>query len=495
MIKKNCIKLLCFWGILGLSLVQGVAQVSQMPNILLLHADDMSWRDCEPYGNPDVITPNITRLAEQGMTFNNMHTSTAMCAPTRMQLYTGIYPVRNGAYPNHSAVYDGTKSLVHHFEKLDYRVALIGKVHHEPFRSFPFEFLGGRHHDNGKGQDIDLERIKPILNQAKPFFLVVSSNQPHSPWNRGDASQYDKKKISVPEYMVDCEKTRNDLVNYYAEITYTDSLLGVCMNYLEEAGKEDNTIVIFTSEQGSSFPFAKWTCYDLGLKTAFVIKWPEMIKAGTNNSALAQYVDIVPTLLDAVGGNLFDVSSAGVSEIKSKSGFDGESFLDILLQKKHKHRNYVYGIHTTRGIYSGSVCYPIRSVRNQRYKYILNLNSSSVFHNMVTTRKDGIYESWLDETNGDGKKQSYVAKYHKRPKEELYDILSDPYELTNLADSTILNKVKFELRRELFKWMKQQGDEGINTELKAYEHQPLKKKPGMPGYEDAANRRLLEEMN
>ena len=473
------------------SLSASQAQDKTMPNILLFHADDMTWRDCEPYGNTDVMTPTISRLAEEGMCFDNMHTSTAMCAPTRMQLYTGMFPARTGAYPNHSMVYDGVQSMVQHFNKLDYRVALIGKVHHEPFRSFPFEFLGGRHHDNGDGIDIDLERIKPILKQEKPFFLVVSSNQPHSPWNRGPVEQYDKNKITVPEYMIDCEKTRNDLIRYYAEISYTDSLLGVCLDYLEEVGKTENTIVIFTSEQGSSFPFAKWTCYDLGLKTSFVLKWPGKVKAGTRNNALTQYVDVVPTLLEAVGADPEKIKT-GIKKFNEKDGFDGQSFLKILQGKTQEHREYVYGIQTTRGIYSGSVCYPIRSVRNNQYKYILNLNSGSDFYNMVNVSTRGIYNAWLNETSNDPERQEFVTRYQTRPKEELYDILNDPYELNNLIGNEELEPVKNELRKELAAWMNEQGDEGINTEMRALKRQPGRKENVWTGHEEQMNSKILK---
>jgi len=92
------------------------------PNVLLVIADDMCWRDCGCYGHKEVKTPNIDRLAAEGMRFDAMFTATAMCAPTRQQLYTGLFPVRNGAYPNHSRVYAGTKSVVHHLKALGYRV-------------------------------------------------------------------------------------------------------------------------------------------------------------------------------------------------------------------------------------------------------------------------------------------------------------------------------------------------------------------------------------
>jgi uncharacterized sulfatase len=466
------------------------AKSNNLPNILLFHADDMTWRDCQPYGNKDVLTPQIAKLAEEGMCFDNMHTSTAMCAPTRMQLYTGIFPVRNGAYPNHSMVYSGVKSLVHHFNDLDYRVAMVGKTHHEPFKSFPFEYLGGRHGDNGEGVEIDIDRIKPILNQKKPFFMVVSSNQPHSPWNRGDENEYNKDEIEVPEYLIDCKNTREELVKYYAEITYTDSLLAVCLDYLEEAGKTENTIVIFTSEQGSWFPFAKWTCYDLGLKTAFIIKWPGKIQPNSRNNVLAQYVDIVPTLLEAAGVNPEKIN-VGIKDSNGGKGFDGKSFYKTLTGESSQHREYVYGIHTTRGIYSGSQCYPIRSVRNKKYKYILNLNSSSEFSNMITVKKGGYYQVWLEETKDDEERHNYVTKYVKRPKEELYNIIDDPYELNNLSELPNLEKVKKELRKELLAWMSQQEDKGIETELNALNRQPSRKNNSWKGLEQTTNIKIL----
>lgn len=467
------------------------AQENSLPNILLFHADDMNWMDCEPYGNPDIITPSVSKLAEEGMCFDNMHTSTAMCSPSRQQLYTGIYPVRSGAYPNHSMVYFGVKSLVHYFDDLNYRVALIGKVHHNPIESFLFEYLGGRHHDDGNGTDIHLERIKPIINQDNnPFFLVVSTNQPHSPWNRGDPGLYDADDITIPPYMVDCEKTRQDLVRYYAEITYADSLLGQCMQYLADAGKTDNTIVIFTSEQGSSFPFAKWTCYDLGLKTSFIIKWPGNVKSGTRNDALTQYVDVVPTLLNAVGEQHERINT-GIESVNGGSGFDGRSFLELIRGNKDEHRDYVFGVHTTRGIYSGSICYPVRSVRSKRYKYIINLKSNADFFNLVTTRPNGIYTRWLDETADDPVRHAWVSSYLHRSKEELYDIIDDPYEMNNLADDSAYDDLKSEMKAALRQWMQQQGDKGIDTEMKALDRQLRFNESNWKGYEEQQNMKIL----
>ena len=109
------------------------------PNILLILADDLSWFDIGCYGSKDVKTPNIDRLAKEGMQFSNAFTATAMCSPTRQQLYTGLFPVRNGAMANHSKVKSGTKSMVHHLGDLGYQVVLCGKSHIGPEKSFPFK--------------------------------------------------------------------------------------------------------------------------------------------------------------------------------------------------------------------------------------------------------------------------------------------------------------------------------------------------------------------
>jgi len=446
-----------------------IKEEKRLPNIVLFLADDMTWRDCEPYGNPDVKTPNIQKLADSGVSFDNMFTSTAMCAPTRQQLMTGLFPARSGAFPNHSEVYDGVKSFAHYFGELGYRVALIGKQHYGPDESFPIEYLGGRQHDDGKkGDDIQLKKIEPIIKGEKPFFLIIAQNQPHAPWNRGNTAQYKAEDIIVPNYMIDTPETRKELTKYYAEITYMDSLLGKTLKYVDIAGKTDNTISIFTSEQGYYYPFGKWTCYDLGLKTAFIAKWPGKIKPNTRNKAMAQYVDIVPTLLDAVGVNPNSIDT-GINDSKGYSGFDGESFVQALFGNTENHRDYTYGIQTTRGIIDGSEFYPVRSIRSKKYRYIQNLSHESTFYNMITVKHD-IYKLWL--SNARNKEElNWVKSYQKRPFEELYDLENDPFEKHNIAESPNMKDLKTELSFKLKRWMEQQGDKGLTTEMEALSRQ------------------------
>ncbi len=450
-------------------------QKKTLPNILVFIGDDMTWNDCEPYGSKVVKTPNIQKLANEGVSFDNMFTSTAMCAPTRQQLMTGLYPVRSGAYPNHSEVYDGVKSFVHHFEELGYEVALIGKKHYGPPDSFPINYLGGLQHDTGfGGKDIDLSNIKPVISGDKPFFLIIAQNQPHSPWNRGNSDDYKEEDLIIPDYMVDTPITRKELSSYYAEITYMDSLLGKTLEYINEVNKTKNTISIFTSEQGFSFPFGKWTCYDLGLKTAFIAKWPGKIKPNTRNNATTQYVDIIPTLLDAIGEDPSKIN-VGISDSNGNNGFDGKSFFDSMMGKTDKHRNFSYGVQTTRGVINGPESYPIRSIRSEKYKYIQNLSHNQLFYNVVTakdTARKGylIYKSWLEYAKNE-EELNWVKHYKKRPFEELYDLENDPFEKNNIADQPKYFGIKNDLEIKLKVWMEQQGDLGIETEMKAVSRQ------------------------
>lgn len=442
---------------------------SDKPNIMLIIGDDMTWRDCEPYDNKEVHTPNVTRLARQGMCFDAMFTSTAMCAPSRQQLYTGLYPVRNGAYPNHSKVYDGVKSLPHHLKALGYRVGLIGKTHFGPPESFPFEIVGKPKADIDTSQ---LDAIREFVNREKkqPYCLIVCSHQPHVAWDKGDTSAYNADKLTVPPYLVDCPETRQAMVKYYAEISYLDWQLGECLKLVDNSEQADNTTVIFTSEQGVQLPFGKWTCYDTGLKTAFIVRWPGRVAPNSRVGAMTQYVDVVPTLIEIAGGNPLIIDT-GRPDAHGKTGFDGRSFLKVLLGRTDKHRNYVYGAQTTRGIINGSACYPIRSVRSRQHKYIWNPNHQAVFYNVISTNSTDLLQTWKEIGKNNPTVAARARFYQQRPEEELYDLEEDPYELENLADDPAYAKIKNRFKRELELWMQQQSDEGIATELRAIERQ------------------------
>ena len=441
-------------GLLFVTLFSAVASQAlgaKRPNFMFIIADDCTYRDIGCYGG-QAHTPNIDKLAREGMRFENCFQAAPMCSPTRHNIYTGQYPVKTGAYPNHTHVNPGVKSIVHYLKPLGYRVALNGKRHIGPAEAFPFEYGGKKNPDMAFADKF----IGECVESDTPFCIFQCSNEPHSPWNKGDASRYDPAQLKLPPYFVDTEETRENMSRYLAEITYYDGQVGDSLALLDKHKVAGNTLVIVVSEQGSSFPFGKWTCYDTGLQSAFIARWPGKIPAGTVNRALIEYVDVTPTFVDAAGGTPDPV-------------LDGKSLLPVLTQGKQHHKDYVFGEMTTRGINNGSDYFGIRSIRSREYKYVWNFTPEMRFQNACTS--SSIFKSWQAKAVTDAHAAELVHRYQHRPGEELYRVTDDPFEMTNLASDPQLAGVKEDLRKRLLAWMEATGDKGQQTELEARQHQ------------------------
>ena len=422
------------------------------PNFVFINADDLTHRELGCYGG-QARTPNIDRLATEGMRFTRCFQASPMCSPTRHNIYTGLYPVKSGAYPNHARANAGTRSICHYLGDLGYRVALSGKRHIAPEKVFPFEYSGQK--------NPDMAAIDQLMAESKkagtPFCLFACSNEPHTPWDKGDASQYPPEEIELPPYHVDTPETREGFSRYLAEITYYDGQVGRILDLLEKHEIADNTMVVVTSEQGNSMPFAKWTLYDAGLQTALIVRWPGKVEAGSVTDAMVEYVDIVPTFVEAAGGTPDPV-------------LDGRSILPVLRGESDQHKDYVYGIQTTRGTINCPEHFGIRSVRSGKYKLIVNLTPETKFTNACTQSPE--FSSWVAKARaGDPDAAEKVRRYHHRPPIELYDVTEDWYEWNNLADDPAHAEVVQELKDKLDAWMKSQGDLGQATEMAAHDHQ------------------------
>ena len=430
----------------------------EKPNILLILADDCTFSDLEIYGG-QAKTPHLKKLVSEGMTFNQCYQAAPMCSPTRHCLYTGLYPVKSGAYPNHARAFGWVKSIAHYLQDAGYTTHLSGKTHIGPKSVFPFEY-------SGVNKNPDPEAFSKVLKSSgktgKPFLFIATSNEPHTPWNRGDSSAYPPKSLNLPPILVDSPKTRVGYSRYLAEITYFDSQVGELVGMLDKSSLREDTLVIVLSEQGNSLPFAKWTCYDAGLRSGCVVRWPGKVKPESSSNALIEYVDVVPTFLEA-------------ARIERPEILDGRSFLPVLKGERDTHKQYAFGLQTTRGISGGSDHYGIRSANDGRYRYIRNLSPDVVFLN--TMMKNPIFYEWK-KMAADGNKiaKRLVHDYRHRPAEELYDVVADPWNRTNLITDESLSEVRAGLRSALADWMKQQGDEGRATEMKALQRMSRKKR-------------------
>ncbi len=431
------------------------------PNILCIMADDCTFNELPIYGGRNAITPNIDRMARDGLVFDHAYLTSAMCQPCRAELYTGQYPLTNGCAWNHSASRPETKSLPHYLKPLGYRVGIAGKVHVKPPHAFPFDSVAGFDGNcvNDPTREHELAGIRDYMDVAKhgsPFCLVVALVEPHVPWVMGDKTQYPPDKLKLPPNIADTQLTRKHFSDYLAEITYMDGQVGQILEALAQSGAQDDTVVIFTSEQGSQFPGCKWTNWNTGLHTGMIIQWPGKIAAGKRTDAIVQYTDVAPTLMDLAGG-------------KPQSAFDGSSFASVLYGKANQHRPFAFGMHNNL---PEGPSYPIRSVTDGRFRYIRNLMPDEIYiekHLMGGGRLNNPY--WATWVGADPIRQKkvyeLVKRYLRRPADQLYHTQKDPYELEDLGNQPQYSATKAMLNNALDQWMKQQKDPGAAVDTPA----------------------------
>lgn len=424
----------------------------QKPNFLIFIADDCTYSDIGCYGSENSLTPNIDKFASTGMQFTQGFEAAPISSPTRHNLYTGVWPVKSGAYPNHTYISnEEVVSVTQQLRPLGYSVGLVGKTHINPIEKFDFDFLV--HCKNAKSAELEFDAINNFVsknaNKNKPFCAIIASNQPHSPWSEGDRALFEPDKIVLPPNFVNTPETREEYVKYLAEINYMDNEFGRVLSILEKNGVRDNTVIVFLSEQGAAMPFAKYTLYDAGVHSAYIVNWTNHIEPGSTSDAIVEYVDIVPTFIDIAGG-------------EPVAPVDGKSIKDVLLGKKDTHKKYTYSIGSSNGNYS------IRAIYDGTYRYILNLMSENTVSSALCGKE--IFRSWMKAAKTDGKAAELVKKFKNRPSVELYNIQEDRFCMNNLAnDPAYQAKIK-ELDDALKTWMHECGDEGVATELEAPKH-------------------------
>ena len=440
----------------GLLVSAACLHAQSPPNVLIIMADDCTFNDLPAYGGQNAKTPHIDKLAREGLLFERAYLSEAMCQPCRAELFSGQYPTRNGCAWNHSASRDSVTSMPHHLGPLGYRVGLAGKVHVKPKKVFPFEEIDGFDSNcvRNPTRPHQLSGISEFIrrDQEKPFCLVVALVEPHVPWVMGDASQYPPATIKLPPNIADTPRTRQDFSAYLAEITYMDGQVGEILKVLEESGKANDTLVLFTSEQGSQFPGCKWTNWDTGIHTGLIARWPEKIEGGSTTDAVVQYADILPTLLTLAGGDY------------NEKSYDGRSFAGVLRGEKKSHRQYAYGVHNN--IPEGPR-YPVRTVTDGEWRYIRNLLPEEIYieKHLMGIKGTGAlnnpyWATWVRDSWNNPHTYKVVRRYMRRPADQLYHTAEDPYEMSNLAGNPEFSGIQKKLSMELDRWMKKQGDPG-----------------------------------
>jgi arylsulfatase A-like enzyme len=235
---------------------------------------------------------------------------------------------------------------------------------------------------------------------------------------------------------------------YYTEVTHMDAQLGEVETSMKKNGFTDNTMLIFTADQGAQWPMSKWTLYDAGIRAPLIVRWPGKVKPASSSGAIVSLIDLLPTMLEAAGGT-------------APTDLDAKSFLPVLRGESTDHRDATFAINTGDRDMNRS---PMRAVRTAKYKYILNLKPETLFKTHITDAggEDGLFywRSWEKlAADGDARAKAAIDRYRHRPAEELYDVEADPYELKNLAADPARAADLESLRQKLKDWRLQQGED------------------------------------
>lgn len=417
--------------LLGCSRTEGESITKgERPNIVLFLADDQSYFDHAIHGNQAVPTPVTEAFSKEALVFERAYTGQAICAPSRSILYSGLYPIRNGCFINHTAVRPGVRTIAHYLKALDYDVILAGKSHVNPREQFPWtEHILPERQAGLPRPVIPLEAMDRYItqNKGKPFCMIVASEYPHGPYIR--ETPFSPQDIQLAPYLPKTAPNLNRATQYYASIQQKEIEFASVLELIDEHGISANTLVLYADDHGADM--GKFTVSERGLRVAFMARWPGKIARGRTD-ALSSFVDFLPTAIELAGGVV-------------PAGLDGKSLLPVLTGHSSENHDYVYGVSHNQGIQRRSV-FPQRSISDGRYRYIFSFNSLDR----------------LERDRAAGKAINYFvergAKEHNAEEEQLYDTHTDPYELENLSDDLKYAQLKDRLRSQLFTWMRSQND-------------------------------------
>jgi N-sulfoglucosamine sulfohydrolase len=414
-----------------------------LPNIVVFISDDHGIWDSEPYGATDVHTPNLSKLAAEGLKFTHAFAASPSCGPSRAALLTGMWPARNGAEPNHKPKRPEVAGLPTALHALGYEVAAIGKVAHNDFaKYYDFDYVAGP--NQGATDTTGVAKFLAARNASKPLCLFFGTHYPHTPWLENKVNT--PAELKLPPTFVDTPMTREERMKYFTSVSAADRLLGE-VRELTKRYVPGDTLFIYTADNGPCWPFGKWDVYDYSVREPFIVVWPGHLKPATTSGAMVCLPDLLPTFIDLAGGQI-------------PAGLDGQSFAGILRGTASTHRDRVFATCSGDGNFN---VYPSRCLRTRDWKYILNLHPEFQHHTHIShsaSDQSGrlYWETWLKAAKTNGFAAGVVKRYIERPAEELYDLQADPFEMHNLSADPKQAERLASMRAEVRTWMKQQGD-------------------------------------
>jgi N-sulfoglucosamine sulfohydrolase len=441
------------------ALAASAAPAPARPNILLVLSDDQSYPFLSCYGDTNVRTPALDRMAAEGMKFHRFFTAAPQCVPARAAYLTGRSAVAarmtrfSSPLPRDEITFP---ELLR--EKAGYYTGIAGRTYHldgsgrageagELVEKHGMRTFASRVDYLRVGSDTQaIEQMREFLEKKpadKPFCLWLNFSDPHHPWTPPASDRPDPASLKLPPHWPDLPGMREQLADYCGEVNRVDRSMKAVLDLLAERGFAQNTLVIFAGDNGAALPHGKGSLYDPGSNVPLVVRWPGVIRPGGDSRALLSNEDIAPTILAAAG-------------VAPGPKMSGQSFLPLLKGEAYNARQHIFierGPHGSSPVTVGmrSSGYDLgRAVRSDRYKLIYNCTPWIPYSPVDSAGGAGWREMTAANEAGklsDGLRATYFTT--PRPVYELYDLESDPSELKNLSGDPKLSKVEHALRTAL----------------------------------------------
>ncbi len=460
-------------------------------NVLLITVDDMQYNSPGCFGGPIAdLTPNIDALAAGGMRFPNSHVQVAVCTPCRQVMLTGRYSHRNGAQ-GFTNIREDVPTLGERLSGAGYYNACVCKGIGPNHRHRWDVLLDYTHTGYGRDPEKYYQRVTEIMSEAdrlgRPFFIMANAMDPHRPFYGSDqeddygdfkryqsqtatpSKTYDADEIVVPGFLPDLPNVRRELSQYYSSCRRADDSVGAFLAALEDSGQASNTLVIFLSDHGMSFPYAKANTYLGSTKTNLIVRWPGRVAAGrVDDRHMVSTIDLTPTILDAlalepiegVDGQSFLSVLDGDSDISEANAPDDVEHFDRVFTQYHQATDHAQ--------------HPMRCVQDQRYGYIFN---AWVYDDNAWNGEPCSGLTWsamVAAAAANPEVARRVEFFKHRVVEEFYDIQNDPDALYNLIDQSELANQIDQYRQRLEMWMVKTGDPALVAFQNRYDPEALR---------------------
>ncbi|MFX1534337.1 MAG: sulfatase [Promethearchaeota archaeon] len=424
--------------------------MSNLPNVILIITHDTGdYFGCYKY---DIESPNIDKLAANGVLFTNHFCSAPQCSPSRGSILTGKMPHSNGLMGLVNRGWflpESNQTIPKLLKKIGYSTHLIGLQHeHDDPKALGYQNISDREtfplSDDVIPSAIEFLRDAEEGKISQPFFCSIGFFDTHRPYIYPETVEKPPiDSITVPRYLPDTPEVRKDIADFQAAIKHVDRNIGKILDYLESCSFASNTIIIYTVDHGWAMPKAKCTLYDSGIKTALIMYWPGKIEGGRSYPQLLSNIDLLPTILDFVGMNI-------------PKEIEGKSFYSLLFDGKYKERESIFAELTYHDCYN-----PMRAIRTKKWKYIKNFET-------LPTRFE-IPIGFISTETTDVFIREHPEYNTPRIEEEFYDLENDPNELVNLTGNSSYSEIMKKLKEDLMNWLRKTQDPILSGKVDAPE--------------------------